>query len=82
MNEYIFLNQLPLGKSARIVSLSGESECIQRLYDLGAVPNTEITYLMKSPLGDPRAYLLRGSVIALRCEDCNNISVFPIENTK
>ena len=45
----------------------------RRLNDLGIIENTKITCVGESPLGDPRAYLIRGSIIALRNEDAKNI---------
>ncbi len=41
----------------------------RRLLDLGMIPGTRVECLQKSPAGDPAAYLIRGAVIALRCED-------------
>jgi ferrous iron transport protein A len=40
-----------------------------RLLDLGFLENTEIECVGKSPLGDPAAYLVCGTVIALRRTD-------------
>ena len=40
----------------------------RRLMDLGVVPGTSITAEMRSPLGDPVAYRVRGALIALRTE--------------
>jgi ferrous iron transport protein A len=40
----------------------------RRLLDLGLINNTLIEVLHKSPFGDPIAYFIRGTVIALRQE--------------
>lgn len=69
------LQNLPLGKSAPIHSLSAEEPMRQRLFDMGFTPGTSITPLYQSPSGDPRAYLIRGAVIALRSEDAEKILV-------
>ena len=62
-------------ESATVESVGGAPSIKQRLEDLGIVPNTEISCIMISPLGDPVAYLFRGTVIALRREDSERIKV-------
>ena len=37
--------------------------------DLGFTPGAGVTCLFAAPSGDPRAYMVRGSVIALRRAD-------------
>ncbi len=75
MTEYIPLSRLPIGITATVVSISaGESE-IKRLNDLGLVPGTTLKAIMASPLGDPVAYLIRGAIFAIRCEDAETITV-------
>lgn len=48
----------------------------RRLFDLGFIPNTEITPIFKSVFGNPTAYLIRNITIALRSEDAEKILVF------
>lgn len=45
----------------------------QRLSDLGIIAGTEIESLYKSPFGNPAAYLIRGTVFALRNETAEKI---------
>lgn len=47
----------------------------QRLMDFGIVPNTPISIEMKSPIGDPTAYRILDSVIALRKEHAQYIYI-------
>lgn len=47
----------------------------RRLLDLGIVKNTKITPVFKSPSGDPTAFEIRGTLIALRKEDASLIKV-------
>ena len=75
MIEYTTLNMLKRGQSASIVAVNVDIQTKQRLEDLGIVPDTAIVSVMKSPLGDPVAYLFRGAVIALRSEDSEKILV-------
>ena len=44
-----------------------------RLAELGVVAGTRIRCLHRAPLGDPSAFGIRGSVIALRREDSRNV---------
>ena len=72
------LNQLPLRKQAQVVCLREGIAMRERLQDLGVIPGARITAWMRSPLGDPTAFLISGAVIALRCEDAAMIEVLPI----
>lgn len=47
----------------------------RRMLDLGMVKNTKIKPVFRSPFGDPTAYEIRGSVIALRKEDSQLVFV-------
>ena len=69
------LNDIRPGESAELASLSAEGPMLRRLLDLGFAENTIIKCLGRAPLGDPKAFLIRGSVIALREEDCRRVAV-------
>ena len=47
----------------------------RRLQDMGVIEGTNIECVMKSPGGDPKAYLIRGAVVAIRSEDSDNILI-------
>jgi len=65
-----FLSSLAAGQSGRVLGLSAACRGPERrrLLDLGFVPGTEVVAEMKSPGGDPTAYRVRGTLIALRKE--------------
>jgi len=69
------LNDIRPGECAEICSLSSQGAMLRRLLDLGFVESTIVKCLGRAPLGDPKAFLIRGSVIALRFEDCAGIAV-------
>ena len=69
------LNQLPLNKSGRINKIECGEGIKRRLLDMGLVKGTEITPILISPSGDPRAFLVRGTIIAIRKEDAKNIKI-------
>ena len=55
--------------------IKSSSDLRRRLLDIGLINNTKIECVGQSPSGDPKAFLIRGAVIALRSEDGNNIIV-------
>lgn len=69
------LNQLPLNKSGKINKIECCEGIKRRLLDMGLVKGTEITPILISPSGDPRAFLVRGTIIAIREEDAKNIKI-------
>lgn len=69
------LTEIVVGKKAQVVELLSEGLSRQRMLDLGLVPNTIIHVLRQSPFGDPTAYLIRDTCIALREEEAKNIMV-------
>ena len=72
------LDTLPLGLSCRVTDILAKGPLRQRFFDLGIIGDTKITTLFESPAGDPRAYSIRGAVIALRNSDARKIIVKPI----
>ena len=70
------LSDIAVGEGARVRSLSLDSSMRARLSDLGVIPGTEILCVGKSPLGDPRAYLIRGALIAIRNRDAKDIILY------
>lgn len=64
---------MKIGERTVIKSLSGAEKFSRRLSDMGFVPGTTAKCVGISPFGDPKAYLVRGAVIALRNEDAKGI---------
>jgi ferrous iron transport protein A len=73
MNNIFSLDKLAVGAELRVCEVGGRDDMKRRLADLGVVEGTKIRCLMKSPLGDPCAYLIRGAVIAIRRDDAMHI---------
>lgn len=67
------LKDLRPGQKACVTELSGEDHIKRRLQDMGLVRGTFVECVGKSPMGDPKAYLVRGTVIGLRDEDAQHI---------
>lgn len=73
--EYIPLNELPIGRKAKVKILTSDGPSRRRMLDLGLIIDTVVEALLKSPAGDPVAYHIRGAVIALRSEEAGKILV-------
>ncbi len=69
------LDMVSTGELATVIEVNTQLSLKQRLYDIGLVPGTKIKVVHQSPAGNPRAYLVRGAVIALRNCDAQNICV-------
>lgn len=63
------LDKLEMGESGRIKEVRCNSCISRRLMDLGIINGSVIVPVLKSPSGNPRAYEVRGSIIAIRNED-------------
>ncbi len=70
------LSDLRPGETAAVRFLTDPAhDLAERLTDLGLTAGSAVTCTMKSPLGDPCAYLIRGAVIALRRADAAIVAV-------
>ena len=70
------LNELKIGECGTVCTLRETlSNMESRLHALGFTSGARVTKTMESPLGDPSAYLVKGSVIALRGCDAARILV-------
>lgn len=72
------LNSIPIGGSAVILNIGNPPSMRRRLLDLGFIPGTRLTCILKSRRGESAAYLIRETVIALRKEDSALIQVFAV----
>ena len=72
-----YLSGLQTGQSGRVLGLSPACRGPERrrLLDLGFVPGTEVFAEISSPGGDPTAYRVRGTLIALRKEQAGLIRI-------
>lgn len=69
------LNDLPLNTKGYIKKLNCVGNIRRRLLDLGFVEGASITPILISPSGDPHAFSIRGTLIAIRKEDANFITI-------
>ena len=73
----IFMNlcDIKLDSKCIIKKINIDGTIKRRLLDIGLIEGTETECVLVSPLGDPKAFLIRGAVIALRNEDSKDIMV-------
>ena len=70
--EYM-LSDLPAGRSADVAQMDAPGPMGRRLLDIGFTEGTRVQCLYAAPSGEPRAYLVRGAVIALRREEAARV---------
>lgn len=69
ITKKISLYQGEKGNFIKITSLSLEGVMRRRLLDLGFVPGAIVEVVRKSPLGDPIAFRVSQTTVALRKEE-------------
>ena len=65
----MYLSDAYIDKRVKVLRVLVKEDKKRRFYDLGIIPEMIIKPLFRSPFGDPTAFLINGSVIALRKED-------------
>ncbi|MEH6941390.1 FeoA family protein [Bacillus sp. JJ722] len=73
MSTKISLAELSPGEKMMITSLQIDGTMRRRLLDLGFVPGFIVEMIQASPLGDPIAFRVSGTTIALRKEESSQI---------
>ena len=69
------LTSLAIGEAATVRAVRHGGSIQRRLLDLGFLEGASVRCIGTSPLGDPRAYWIRETVIALRSEDAQHVIV-------
>ena len=69
------LSDVSIGNKCIVKKIYNDINIKRRFYDLGLIPNVEIEVVFKSPFGDPTAYLIKGSIIAIRDDDAKKVEV-------
>jgi DtxR family Mn-dependent transcriptional regulator len=74
------MDELTQGQTGKIILISPRIRGAERrrLLDLGVLPGTLVEVELPSPMGDPIAYRIRDTLIALRREQARCIRVEPI----
>lgn len=78
-NNLFTLKQLMPGDKAVIVNMNIDGVMRRRLLDLGFIKGALVTCVRRSPLGDPVAFDVSNTVIALRESESKKIVVRKVE---
>ncbi len=71
----MYLNQVSSGQSAKIIDINSPDDIKRRLMELGMIRGGVIKPVFSAPAGDPVAYEIKGTLIALRAETASLIKV-------
>lgn len=69
------LSELKVGQRATVAALLTSGAMRRRLQDLGIISGTRVLCAFGSPSGDPMAYEVRGSLVAIRRNDAKTILI-------
>lgn len=69
------LNNININDTVTVFSIKDKCNIKRRLLDIGLIPGTKIKLLYISPFRDPKAYLIRNTIIAIRDNDAKEIEV-------
>ena len=75
----VSLDRLPFGQAAEVVALAAECQGFsrRRLMDLGFTPGARLEPALETFARDPRAYRVRGTLVALRQDQARYVLVRP-----
>ena len=74
MDQAIPLGELPMGRSATVVTFPSRNGG-RRYVEMGLIPGATVTAIRVAPLGDPVEYAVMGSRISIRRADADAILV-------
>lgn len=69
------LNELNVGDRAEVIKIDDASSMKQRFIDIGIIGGTKVECVLISPSKNPKAYMIKGAVIAIRDEDAKFIYI-------
>lgn len=71
------LSDLAVGRSGRVVTVSGSDEVSCRLLEMGLTPGVEVRVLGTAPWGDPIEIELRSYRLSLRKSEAALVEIAP-----
>ena len=77
-----FLSEIKENQTCIIDFVNCKDNLKSRLNDLGLIPETKVKCVNIAMGGTPLAFDIRGSIIALRKSDCENIRIKSVQNIK
>jgi Fe2+ transport system protein FeoA len=74
-NDFMKLTNLPIGQTAKVLSIEGNSAITKRLMEMGVVPGVSVRVVKCAPFGDPLEIRVRGYHLAMRRSEAQTIEV-------
>jgi ferrous iron transport protein A len=74
-NEFMKLTNLPIGQTAKVLSIEGNNAITKRLMEMGIVPGVSVRVIKSAPFGDPLEIRVRGYHLAMRRSEAQTIEV-------
>jgi DtxR family transcriptional regulator, Mn-dependent transcriptional regulator len=83
-SDVITLSDLAHGDRAEVVALDANCQGFsrRRLMDLGFTPGARLEPVLDTFAGDPRAYRVRGTLVALRSDQASQVLVRPVDTSR
>ncbi len=76
------LTNLPIGMTAKVISVNGNNAITRRLMEMGVVPGVSVRVIKSAPFGDPLEIRVRGYHLAMRRNEADAIEVSEAVNNK
>lgn len=73
-NKRLAMSSLPIGREGIVISIEA-NEHRRRFFDLGILPDTIVRAERYSPTGNPIAFNIRGTIIAIRRDEASNVLI-------
>lgn len=74
-SENMTLTNLPIGRNARVTTVTGISRITRRLMEMGVIPGVSIEVVKTAPFGDPIEVRVRGYNLAMRRSEADSVEV-------
>lgn len=69
------LTNLPIGVTAKVLAVHGNTAITRRLMEMGVVPGVAVRVVKSAPFGDPLEVRVRGYHLAMRKSEADTIEV-------
>ena len=73
------LTSLPIGATAKVLTVNGNNPITRRLMEMGVVPGVSVRVIKSAPFGDPLEIRVRGYHLAMRRSEADTIEVQSLE---
>jgi len=69
------LDELPVGRQARVLEIDGADDISLRLLEMGLTPGVALRVVGRAPLGDPLELEVRGYRLSLRLSEAARVEI-------